>query len=101
MSTPMFLTFNTGSSTVKLGLFEAGADGARRLAKGVVDFRDEPLEFRLDMGDRRVAVELAGADPGQPPGILAQVLDALGSDFDLDRLMQVAKPVRARPQRLP
>ena len=87
MSTPMFLTFNSGSSTVKLGLFEAGADGARRLAKGVVDFRDEPLEFRLDMGDRRVAVELAGADPGNPAGILAQVLDALGSDFDLDRLV--------------
>lgn len=87
MSAPMILTFNSGSSTVKLGLFEAGPGGVRRLAKGVVDFRDEPLEFRLDMGERRFAVELREAEPGNPAAILMQVLEALGKDHDLDRLV--------------
>ena len=83
----MLLTFNSGSSTVKLGLFEVGKTGARRLAKGVVDFRDEPLAFSLNAGSRTAKVELGGTEPGNVAGVLTQVLATLGKDYDLDRLV--------------
>ncbi|WP_283806290.1 MULTISPECIES: hypothetical protein [Bradyrhizobium] len=37
MSDDLLLTFNAGSSTVEVGVFEATAAGGRRVAKG--DFR--------------------------------------------------------------
>ena len=37
------LTFNAGSSTVKIGLFALRSGGPVRIARGVIDFRHEPL----------------------------------------------------------
>jgi len=40
----LILTFNTGSSTIKLGFYALEAAAPRPLASGVIDFRDEPFE---------------------------------------------------------
>jgi acetate kinase len=42
MSADMLLTLNAGSSTAKIALFEAAPSGARRVAKGTIDFRKDP-----------------------------------------------------------
>jgi acetate kinase len=50
MSADVLLTLNAGSSTVKVGLFEACDAGARLLAEGMIDFRLAPPSFRLTQG---------------------------------------------------
>ena len=39
MSTPLLLTFNPGSSTIKIGLFSVTAGEATRIGQGMIDFR--------------------------------------------------------------
>ena len=41
-STDFLLTFNAGSSTIKIGIFAMDGGEARRIGKGVIDFRAEP-----------------------------------------------------------
>ena len=48
--TGLLLTFNTGSSTLKIGLFQCGAQRARSIGKGLVDFSRRPFTFRLTEG---------------------------------------------------
>ncbi len=54
----LLLTFNAGSSTVKLGLFALGPQGPRRIGKGMIDFRRAPLRFELTEGPDRFDIAL-------------------------------------------
>ena len=62
MSADMLLTLNAGSSTAKIALFEVAPSGARRVAKGTIDFRkltELPrhrghCDFRREPQDRRI-----------------------------------------------
>ena len=47
MSQKMLVTFNAGSSTVKIGLFAIEGGGLTRVGKGMIDFRKAPLRFEL------------------------------------------------------
>jgi hypothetical protein len=58
MKPELLLTFNAGSSTVKIGLFEINATIVRRMAKGVIDFHREPLSFRVTEGPVTFEVDL-------------------------------------------
>ncbi len=58
MSADLLLTFNAGSSTVKIGLFETDASGARRVARGVIDFRKPPLNLHITEGPSTFKVDL-------------------------------------------
>jgi acetate kinase len=78
MSEPLLLTFNAGSSTVKLGLFAIRAGRACRLAGGALDLRHAPLVLHFD--DQRIALQ------GTPATMLADTLVAIGTRFDLSRL---------------
>ncbi|MGX9964366.1 acetate/propionate family kinase [Roseomonas sp. F4] len=78
MSEPLLLTFNAGSSTVKLGLFAIRAGQACRLAGGALDLRHAPLV--LQFNDQRIALN------GTPETMLADVLTAIDTRFDLSRL---------------
>ncbi|MBU8542742.1 MULTISPECIES: acetate/propionate family kinase [Roseomonadaceae] len=78
MSQPLLLTFNAGSSTVKLGLFAIRARRAGRLAGGVLDLRHAPLVLQFD--DQRIALN------GTPETMLADMLAAIDIRFDLSRL---------------
>ena len=40
MSERLLVTFNAGSSTVKIGLFALAQAGPKRIGKGVIDLRD-------------------------------------------------------------
>ena len=52
------LTFNAGSSTIKLGVFEAGDAGVHALAGGLLDLRESPLRLRLNVDGARRTLPL-------------------------------------------
>ena len=83
MSNNMLLTFNPGSSSVKIGLFEIGDRCTRRLAKGVIDFQKRPLAFRVTEGPSTFETEL-GADEGADlSSVLREAFGYLAEHFDM------------------
>ncbi|MBN8996099.1 MAG: acetate/propionate family kinase [Rhizobiales bacterium] len=86
MKGDLLLTFNTGSSTVKVGLFEMRAGGPAGLARGTIDFRADPLTFRLTEGGEDRTLPLKAKGEEALAEVLAETFDLLGADFDLARL---------------
>lgn len=84
MTAPLLLTFNAGSSTVKLGLFALGAAGAERIGKGVIDFRDEPLRLSLVEGPDRFDIALKAAAGEELDAVLAEAFRRLSWHFDMN-----------------
>lgn len=58
MSEQLLVTFNAGSSTVKIGLFTRSEGALTRIGKGMIDFRKTPLRFELSEGPDRFDIEL-------------------------------------------
>ncbi|PYF02307.1 acetate kinase [Rhodopseudomonas faecalis] len=86
MSQRMLVTFNAGSSTVKLGLFALEGDRARRIGKGMIDFRKPPLRFHLLEGPDTFDVALE-ADPGaELHDVFGEAFRRLSWHYDMDRL---------------
>lgn len=84
----LILTFNTGSSTIKLGFYTLGPAGPRALATGVIDFRDEPFEVCLKRDGKRLTSTL-DADRDDLPSVLRQAFAWLSQQLDLSRLAVV------------
>lgn len=93
MREKLLLTFNAGSSTVKIGLFRREDGRARRIGKGMIDFRHKPLTFHLVAGPEvfDVPLEAEGGD------VLHEVLDEtfgwLADHFDIDAVTAVGHRV--------
>ncbi len=93
MNEQLLLTFNAGSSTVKIGLFRREDGHARRIGKGMIDFRHKPLTFHLVEGPETfdVPLEAEGGD------VLHEVLDEtfgwLANHFDLNAVTAVGHRV--------
>lgn len=86
MSEPLLVTFNAGSSTVKIGLFTLGETGPKRIGKGVIDFREPPLRFRLIEGPDTFDIALE-ANPGAALEIvLSEAFRRLSWHFDLSNV---------------
>jgi acetate kinase len=93
MSQKLLLTFNAGSSTVKIGIFAREADGARRIGKGVIDFRAEPLTFHLVEGPAVFDVPLVAKTDDLLHDVLEEVFDWLSEHYDLDAVSAVGHRV--------
>lgn len=93
MTERLLLTFNAGSSTVKIGLFRREDGHARRIGKGMIDFRHKPLTFHLVEGPETfdVPLEAEGGD------LLHEVLDEtfgwLANHFDLNAVTAIGHRV--------
>lgn len=89
MADQIVLTFNAGSSTVKIAVFNFSASGTQRIGKGVIDFDREPLTLHLmkglDVFDMRFAAK-ASADLND---VLDEALSFLSRHFDLSALVAV------------
>ena len=83
MSEPLLVTFNAGSSTVKIGLFALGGQGPRRIGKGVIDFREPPLRFRLIEGPDTFDIALEARPDAALDVVLAEAFRRLSWHFDL------------------
>lgn len=93
MKGDLLLTFNAGSSTIKIGVFEADGAAPRRIAKGVIDFRAEPLRFSLAEGPEAFEAELESQSSDDLTGVLSETLDWLGRHFEMGRIAAIGHRV--------
>lgn len=86
MTSDLLLTFNAGSSTVKIGIFETQHGRARRIGKAAIDFRRKPLTFHLTEGPQTFDVKLKADGEEHLDDVLTEAFDGLADHFDLGRL---------------
>lgn len=60
MTGNLLLTFNAGSSTVKIGIFELGDKGLARSGKAVVDFGTRSLQLTVKEGSTHIDLARMG-----------------------------------------
>jgi acetate kinase len=78
------LTFNTGSSTVKIGVFMVEGDRPRRVGKAVVKFASDPLTMHLLEGADQLELPLKSTANDNLGVLMDEVFGALDRHFDLD-----------------
>lgn len=93
MSQKMLVTFNAGSSTVKIGLFALDQGKAQRIGKGMIDFRKAPLRFELSEGPDRFDVELKARPGGELDEVLGEAFERLSWHYDLDDVAAIGHRV--------
>lgn len=87
------VTFNAGSSTVKIGLFRTGSNGPIRAKRAVIDFRHDPPTFRIDHAGKPHEIELE-AKPGEDmTGIVSETFTSLTRYFEIGDLCAVGHRV--------
>ncbi|RUM09134.1 acetate/propionate family kinase [Rhizobium chutanense] len=82
-SADLLLTFNAGSSTIKIGIFAMDGAAARRIGKGVIDFRAEPLSLDLTNGSQRFEIPLKAEATDDLHGVIDEVFALLANHFDM------------------
>ena len=93
MSTPLLLTFNPGSSTVKFGLHNMLDGEASRIGHGMIDLRHQPLRLHLVHGDGANEIPLKAAVTENLHEVLDETLGWLAAHFPLDDLVCVGHRV--------
>ncbi len=82
-STDLLLTFNAGSSTVKIGIFAIEDAKVRRIGKGVIDFRAAPLAFSLTEGPKTFDMPLKAALTDDLHSVVDETFALLADHFDI------------------
>ncbi|MGA7780159.1 MAG: acetate/propionate family kinase [Paraburkholderia sp.] len=93
MSTPLLLTFNPGSSTIKIGLFSVIAGEAVRVGQGKIDFRHQPLQFHLTNNGKTLEIPLKAAVTEDLHDVLDETLGWFANHFALGDLVSVGHRV--------
>ncbi|MCF3936724.1 acetate/propionate family kinase [Acuticoccus sp. M5D2P5] len=86
MAGDLLLTFNAGSSTVKIGLFETRRGHARRIAKGVLDFRAKPIGFHVVEGPAVFDVHLEAEAGSDLAAVMDETFGWLAKHIDMGRV---------------
>ncbi|UIK06183.1 acetate/propionate family kinase [Neorhizobium galegae] len=84
MTDNLLLTFNAGSSTVKIGIFKVDGNRPERIGKAVVDFGTYPLTLHLKEGPEQFELPLKGEAGDDLAELMDEVFRELGTHFDLD-----------------
>lgn len=93
MSSPLLLTFNAGSSSVKIGLFHVSADGATRAGQGAIDFRHAPLSLHLVNGDAVHDIALRSVVTEDLHEVLDETLNWFATHFPMTDVVSVGHRV--------
>ncbi len=93
MADPLLMTFNAGSSSVKIGLFSNHDDGLERIAHALIDFRHSPLTFHLVEGKAIFDVELKADHADHLIDVMSETLDWIAHHYDLSELTCVGHRV--------
>ncbi len=83
MTGKLLITFNAGSSTVKIGLFALEPSGPSRIGKGMIDFRKAPLRFSLSEGPDTFDIALEAEAGDELQEVLTEAFHRLSWHFDL------------------
>ena len=93
MTDATLLSFNAGSSSVKIGVFRIDANGPVKITRGTIDFHRDPLTFYLGEGADRIDFELE-ANPGDDLfKILSKTFSCLSSHVDIGRIAAIGHRV--------
>jgi acetate kinase len=90
MRRQVLLTFNAGSSTIKLGLFEVGHGRAKAFGQGEVDLRQSPLKLSVHEGSHALDVALDQPLTDDLHQVIDSLLGWLAKHFADDTLVAVA-----------
>lgn len=93
MTDATLLSFNAGSSSVKIGIFRIDASGATQITRGTVDFHQDPLKFYLGEGADKVDLELKASPGDDLAEILSQTFACLSTHVDISRIAAVGHRV--------
>ncbi|MCC2610358.1 acetate/propionate family kinase [Neorhizobium petrolearium] len=83
MTDKLLLTFNAGSSTVKIGIFALDGEGPKRVGKAVVDFASRPLMLHLKEGPTQFELPLRAESGDDLADLMDEVFSELDKHFDL------------------
>lgn len=86
MSPPIALTFNPGSSSIKLGVFALDGDRPIRLGHGEIDLSDEPLVLHLVENGKASSTPLSARLAGDLHAVIDEMLGLLTRHFALDEI---------------
>lgn len=92
-NSPLLLTFNAGSSSIKVGLFSVVNGQATQVGKGVIDLRVQPLRLRVSDHGQSQDITLNAKLTEDLHEVLDETLGWLASHFKLDDLMSVGHRV--------
>ncbi|UWF60861.1 acetate/propionate family kinase [Brucella sp. 2716] len=87
------VTFNAGSSTVKIGVFECDGNAARKVSKGDIDLTGSPLRFRLRGENGNLDIVLSASGTDEITTILGELFDKLAEHIDPSRILAVGHRV--------
>jgi acetate kinase len=93
MNGDILLTFNPGSSTIKLGLFANEAIRPRRLGSGIIDLRHRPLILHVIEGLAATDILLSATVTEDLHEVVDETLDWLKSHFSVSTLAGVGHRV--------
>ncbi|WP_064683372.1 acetate/propionate family kinase [Rhizobium bangladeshense] len=82
-SNDLLLTFNAGSSTVKIGIFAMEGTKARRIGKGVIDFRAEQVSLGLSRGPQTFDMPLKAEVTEDLHDVIDETFARLADHFDM------------------
>lgn len=83
MSADIVITFNAGSSSVKIGLFTVGENGPTLTARAVIDFRKTPLGFHITEGPQTFEVDFEAEASDDLTDVMAETFGWLARHFDM------------------
>ncbi|WP_197086963.1 acetate/propionate family kinase [Bradyrhizobium sp. LTSPM299] len=93
MSGSILLTFNPGSSTIKLGLFAIKQGVPHRLGTGSIDLRHVPLSLHIVEGSAITDIPMKAAITDDLHEVIDETLGWLASHFQLGELATVGHRV--------
>ncbi|MBC7701124.1 acetate/propionate family kinase [Aquabacterium sp.] len=92
-NTPLVLTFNAGSSSIKMGLFSVVNGQATQIGKGAIDLRAQPLQLQVSGPAQSQDITLSAQLTDDLHEVLDETLGWFASHFKLDDLMSVGHRV--------
>lgn len=93
MDGKLLLTFNTGSSTVKIGLFIYRGRTMKRIGKGMLDFNKRPLTLHVSEGSQTFEVPLRAEHGDGLTDVLEETFGWFSEHFDANDIGAVAHRV--------
>jgi acetate kinase len=93
MNGDILLTFNPGSSTIKLGLFAIEANRPRRLGSGMIDLRQRPLTLHVIEGPATTDIPLHAAVTDDLREVIDETINWLKGHLSVNALAGVGHRV--------
>lgn len=87
------ITFNRGSSSLKVGLFTVAGSSALRIGTGLLDLRQLPLQMLLDLQGEQFCLPISPPDTDQWRSVMADILQHLGARMRTSQLAGVVHRV--------